>query len=499
MTSVGDGDSDIGIFSNHLVGVYIIPAKLSKHEIQEISDSIKRQDGQVVSSIEEGNVILTVLHSPQRILRHTPHGNGIGFDQTVVKIEWLHDSIAKRQMLEMSKYAIDVPIAEVVKETIKEKDSIENFFQQTRPPHYDEVHYDLDPSFKNAAYCCEQPTPLICPNEGLVRQLKVLEHDRELEQEKMNALSYGKGIGAIRAYPRVITSAKEAEKMKHIGKKMAVKIKEYIEQGEISEVRNILNSKRYQILDMFWSVHDAGPSTALKWYEKGYTTIEEVREKEWHSLTSSQKIGIDLRDDFAKKVSRQDTEAIVKEVMRVCDTIEPGCLYTICGGYRRGKTQIGDVDLILTHPTPRKEMFLLGRLIEALEFEGILTHRLTVNESFSAHKRVETLGQKLPEKHHSFDTLDKILGVVKYKGIHRRLDIILTPIELYASTVLGWTGSKQFERDFRRLCETQGLQFDSSYGIIDKDTRLSKCLGQTEREFFDYVGLEYLEPEMRNA
>lgn len=39
---------------------------------------------------------------------------------------------------------------------------------------------------------------------------------------------------------------------------------------------------------------------------------------------------------------------------------------------------------------------------------------------------------------------------------YRRVDIIFSPLKTYGAAVLGWTGSRQFERDLRRIAQSRG-------------------------------------------
>lgn len=43
-------------------------------------------------------------------------------------------------------------------------------------------------------YCVERRTPLVCPNQELVKQLAVIRRARELESEERSSLSYSRAI-----------------------------------------------------------------------------------------------------------------------------------------------------------------------------------------------------------------------------------------------------------------------------------------------------------------
>lgn len=87
------------------------------------------------------------------------------------------------------------------------------------------------------------------------------------------------------------------------------------------------------------------------------------------------------------------------------NTVEPGCVSTIAGGYvficsspppfhganifpsflpffsqvklcryRRGKPESNDIDIIFTHPSAKSAKNLCGRLVERLRSAGLVTH-----------------------------------------------------------------------------------------------------------------------------
>lgn len=89
-------------------------------------------------------------------------------------------------------------------------------------------------------YACRRPSPLVCPNQALVRELDIIRQSRMLECEERSALSYqralsvikgaftcgalGKGTGiqsfGLAAYPHEIRSLKQVAKLPYIGVKI---------------------------------------------------------------------------------------------------------------------------------------------------------------------------------------------------------------------------------------------------------------------------------------
>jgi len=181
--------------------------------------------------------------------------------------------------------------------------------------------------------------------------------------------------------------------------------------------------------------------------------------------------------------------------------VQPGCVYTICGGYRRGKPESNDLDIVFTHPQPGVDRGLCKKLVNRLSERGLVTHVMHLS-SFRSPTALR--------KSH-WDTLEKALTVFRLprsspfykdngsgKALNRRVDLIFAPVEVYWCAVIGWTGSTMFQRDIRLWTrDKKGWKFDSS-GL----TRLadsSPVLAKSELDVFQLCGLEWVDPTMRNA
>nr|XP_023679876.1 DNA nucleotidylexotransferase-like [Paramormyrops kingsleyae] len=79
-----------------------------------------------------------------------------------------------------------------------------------------------------------------------------------------------------------------------------------------------------------------------------------------------------------------------------------------------------------------------------------------------------------------------------------RVDLVAPPISHFAFALLGWTGSRQFERDLRRFAQHERKMLLDNHALYDK-TKQIFLLAKTEEEIFAHLGLEYIEPWERNA
>lgn len=238
----------------------------------------------------------------------------------------------------------------------------------------------------------------------------------------------------------------------------------------------------------------------------------------WNTLSRVQQIGVKYYDEFQLKIPRSEVEDIANVILSHCQKIHEGFQMTIVGGYRRGKAQSGDVDVILSHPDETQTLHLVERLVKALEKSRHITHTLTMSTKNSERGQTPVSWKGEGRRGGSgFDTLDKALVVWqdpdRKQAPHRRVDIIISPWKTVGCAVLGWSGGTTFQRDLRRYCKIEkALKFDSS-GIRDRghgrwvdieggDSTSSSTIPAAdmetaERRVFDGLGLQWRCPKDR--
>ena len=83
-----------------------------------------------------------------------------------------------------------------------------------------------------------------------------------------------------------------------------------------------------------------------------------------------------------------------------------------------------------------------------------------------------------------------------YSG-NRRIDIMYTKPDEYPFAILYFTGSSEFNQRMRKEILDRGLSINE-YSLKDNETKEKvKHVFHTEKDIFDYLGYEYVEPEMR--
>lgn len=92
-----------------------------------------------------------------------------------------------------------------------------------------------------------------------------------------------------------------------------------------------------------------------------------MREKA--DLTVQQKIGLQYYDEFQKRIPRLEVEQVETLIKAEIQKIDSNLSITICGSYRRGKKDCGDIDVLVTG----SEYFDITKLIKALHLCKFLT------------------------------------------------------------------------------------------------------------------------------
>lgn len=94
-------------------------------------------------------------------------------------------------------------------------------------------------------------------------------------------------------------------------------------------------------------------------------------------------------DDFEKKVPRAEIAQIEKILKNAIKELNSAYLITICGSYRRGKEESGDIDVLVTHPDytsktkdeKKKKAVSLKAIIECLERKRLITDTISLGST----------------------------------------------------------------------------------------------------------------------
>ena len=318
----------------------------------------------------------------------------------------------------------------------------------------------------------------------------------------------------------------EVSRLPGCGAKIAQLFQEFkTTNGQIAEAREDESDPKLAVLKQFYDIWGVAETTARAFYNRGWRNLDDIVEYGWDSLTRVQQIGVKFYEEFQLRIGRKEVEAIGETILEHANGIKDGFEMVIVGGYRRGKEESGDVDVVLSHRDEKATEGFVERIVVSLEKEGFITHTLSLSTTNSERGQVPVSWKGNTTKAGvGFDTLDKALVVwqdpvwprrdrgeskKKNPNPHRRVDIIISPWKTAGCAVLGWTSGTTFQRDLRRYCKRErSLKFDSS-GIRSRmdgswvdlesgpDGKPAPDMLMAERRVFAGLGLEWRPPEER--
>lgn len=366
-------------------------------------------------------------------------------------------------------------------------------------------------------YACQRSTPADPPNALFIAQLEKIKLARLLTGDEIGVRAYSTSVASIAAYPYKLSTAREILQLPGCDAKIANLWVEYANYGKVEEAEKADNDDELKVQRLFYNIWGVGATTAREFYkEKGWRDLDDVVEYGWSTLTRVQQIGVKFYDEFLLPIPRSEVDDIASTIHRHAVKVrDKGMQSLVVGGYRRGKENCGDVDIILSHPDEDQTLNIITDIVASLEEEGRITHTLLISTTTS-NRSQQTLPLNTSSHGHGFDSLDKALVVwqdlsfdsdpsdtkkKKNPNPHRRVDIIIAPWKTVGCAVMGWSGGTTFQRDLRRYVrQTYNYKFDSS-GVRDRRTGnvvdvdgTADTMEQAEKNVFGALGLEYREP-----
>jgi len=323
--------------------------------------------------------------------------------------------------------------------------------------------------------------------ELIINNLNKLKNIYEKDpSKKWNLKALKNAIYEISKYEKEIISGTQLKnEINGIGDKIAIRIDEIISTGFLKEINennlltNILTNIYYENKNPFIDITGVGDVRAKKWLNEGIKTIDELKEainnkkiKSTHHID----IGLKYYNDFKQLIPREEID-IIKNIIKKClKENDKKYIFEICGSYRRGCSHSGDVDILITHATKYEDENNnhLINIVSALKEIGFIKDELTINGN------------------------TKFMGVCKVKGLpfYRRIDIRFVKYNSYYSSLIYFTGNKNFNIQIRKKALSLNMSINE-YGIIDNNN--SNVISvYSEKELFDKIKMDYIIPLNRN-
>lgn len=255
-----------------------------------------------------------------------------------------------------------------------------------------------------------------------------------------------------------------------IGEKIAGKIEEIVETGSLEYLDNL--KKQFPVdYDALMAVEGLGPRSIKQLYnELGVKNLDDleknakrhrIRRLRGMGEKTERKILINL--DFARKsTGRNLLGHILPVAQKIKEDLSGNDLVfrvEIAGSIRRRKETVGDIDILVTTKNPGE-----------------------VSDYFTTMDLVDDVVVSGPTK-----------STVRLKESGIDVDLRVFDDKSFGSAMMYFTGSKETNIELRKIAIAKGLKL-SEYGVFKGDELLA---GRTEEEVFKSLGMEYIEPDLR--
>ena len=302
--------------------------------------------------------------------------------------------------------------------------------------------------------------------------------------KKFQIIALNKAISSIQSYTKEILSGTQLKTdISGIGDKISKRIDEILDphfSGTLKELENQdLKEDSYNEL---MSIYGVGNSRAKKWIEENNVRnigdLKKEVSKGNIKITKNIETGLKYFDDLNQRIPREEIDVVKEIIQKELKKMNPQLLFEICGSYRRKNETSGDIDILISHPKyidENKEYNFLNEILKNLRKLDLIVDDLTKNG------------------------IKKFMGICKVKpyNIARHIDILFVDYNSYYSSILYFTGSKNFNVYLRQKLLQKNMSLNE-YCLKDLENNNIIYL-TSEKEIFKIADIKYLEPHERNA
>ncbi|HEV2226664.1 MAG TPA: DNA polymerase/3'-5' exonuclease PolX [Nitrososphaerales archaeon] len=256
---------------------------------------------------------------------------------------------------------------------------------------------------------------------------------------------------------------KRLQDIKYVGEGIAKKVDEYLGTGKL-QLLDRLKEKTPPGVPLLMKVQGVGPRTAYRLsHDLGISSVEELKkalesgrldDEFGPTVRQAFLVGIQKLQSFEKRMLLPEAEGVFQKLASYFGAL--GIPVGMAGSLRRGKSTVGDLDLLSTD----------RHVIDAI-------------------KGCPGVAQVL-------ESGPKRTSVKMDDGV--QVDVRLFTKDEYGAALVYFTGSKDHNIALRSLAIEKGWKLNE-YGLFDKQGR--RLAGRTEEEVYGKLGMEYVPPELR--
>lgn len=265
----------------------------------------------------------------------------------------------------------------------------------------------------------------------------------------------------------------ELEDIPGIGKDLAGKIKEIASSGKLKFFDELTKAVPQGVLEML-DIPGLGPKTVMALHNK-------LKIKNIEELERAAKSGKLLSLEGIKEKTISNILSGIKIAQQGQERISLGKAFLVSEGFLSGLSKLKGLKMACCAGSLRR----MKETVRDIDILGICdTADEVINNfvKFAAVKRILAQGQTKA-------------SVLTTENI--QVDLRVVDSKSFGAALLYFTGSKDFNIRLRQMALKKGLKVNE-YGVFSLKSGKEKFVaGKTEEEIFKLLGLEYIEPELR--
>ena len=223
-------------------------------------------------------------------------------------------------------------------------------------------------------------------NKNIIDNLdKLLQIYEQLPDKKFQLRALKNALYNIKKYEKEIVNGLQAKReISHIGSGLEKRIDEIIETNTLQEFQQYEAINKSEDINDLLDITGVGKVRAQKWWKMGIRNIDDVHkaiENKMIDTTHHIDIGIRYYDDFKLKIPREEIDRINNYLQKIIQSIDNTLTYEICGSYRRGALESGDIDVLITTPKVLKNISskrYLSKIVDKLTEDKFIIDNLTI-------------------------------------------------------------------------------------------------------------------------
>ena len=320
-------------------------------------------------------------------------------------------------------------------------------------------------------------------NSVFADQLGALETIMSKRGEPFRAKAYKKAQETVASWPSNITTVAQLKGAPNIGTTVMEKLNEYVNTGKIQ----LIEEEKNNPVNVLTDVYGIGPKKAAELVTvHGIQSIAQLRSRT-DLLNDVQRVGLKYYEDILLRIPRAEIELYRGAFSGASVASNATC--EIVGSYRRGASESGDIDVIITSACASSAS-------STGKDKGASEHpfELFVNHLIERNVIIEVLSRGACKC--------LVIAKIGQESSARRVDFLFSPKEEYPFALLYFTGSKLFNTMMRQSALDLGFTMNEhGFSLLQHGvkTPVHSSSFKTEKCVFDFLNMEYVSPDKRNT